>query len=70
MQLNALHGQVLRQFGTTVRSTRFVWLVLASLVLSIGDLLSQSRRHDEVGDLSKGELHLRSVDALALVLSS
>src|SRR5439155_20755014 len=38
--------------------------------LSIGDLFGQRRRHDEIGDLGEGELHLSRVDALALVLRS
>src|SRR5260370_18536900 len=61
---------MLGQFGAAVRSTRLAGLVLTRLVLRIGDLFGQRRRHDEVRDLGEGELHLGRVDALALVLGS
>ena len=70
MKLDPFDGQMLRQLGAAVWPTRLAGLVLTRLVLSIGDLFGQRRRHDEIGDLGEGELHLSRVDALALVLRS
>jgi hypothetical protein len=70
VQLNPFDRQMLWELGAAVRSAPMLRLALASLVLSICDLLGERRRYDEVGDLSEGELHLRRVDSLALVLSA
>lgn len=52
----------------TARRASALRFALGLLVLLIGDGLRDLRRHHELGHLGEGQLHLRGVDALALVL--
>ena len=71
MDFDTLDWQVSGQLVAAVRPTTLALVALLALtrfILGGGDLLGQSLRHDERGDLAEGHLHLVGVDALALVL--